>query len=77
MGNKCYAIFCGDYIPKNIFEKIYYKLWLMCGVSPSGLLQYCQYKSEKIASYFIQEYEKGLKEYEEDSNKLFEIKDIK
>ena len=44
MNYKCYAIFCGDYKPKNIFEKIYYKLWFMCDVSPSGLVIYCNDK---------------------------------
>lgn len=38
--DKCYAIVCGDYKPKNIFEKIYYELWRMRGVSPSGLYRY-------------------------------------
>ena len=37
----CYEVFFKDRELKNIFEKIIYKMWLMCGVSPSILLDYC------------------------------------
>lgn len=37
----CYEIFCGERKAKNIFEKIIYKIWLSCGVSPSKLMSYC------------------------------------
>ena len=33
----CYKHFINKTKPKNIFKRIYYKIWLMCGVSPSGL----------------------------------------
>ena len=41
MSNKwCYEHFINKTKPKNIFKKLYYKVWLMCGVSPSGLNLY-------------------------------------
>lgn len=36
----CYKHLIEKTKPKNIFKRIYYKLWLWCGVSPSGLLIY-------------------------------------
>ena len=36
----CYEVFCEDRKLKNIFEKVIYKMWLMCGVCPSPLLSY-------------------------------------
>ena len=41
MSNKwCYEHFISKTKPKNIFKRLYYKIWLMCGVSPSGLYLY-------------------------------------
>lgn len=37
----CYEVFCKDRKLKNNFEKVIYKIWLNCGVSPSILLDYC------------------------------------
>ena len=42
----CYAILYGDKKPSNILERIRYKLWLMVGVSPSGLISY-QYEKKQ------------------------------
>lgn len=36
----CYEVFFKDRKLKNIFEKIIYKMWLMCGVRSSALLSY-------------------------------------
>lgn len=36
----CYKHFIEKTKPKNIFKRIYYKIWLWCGVSPSGLITY-------------------------------------
>lgn len=49
---KCYAIFCGDYKAKNIFEKIYYIVWKLHGVSPFKLQGYLL---EKYDNYYIGE----------------------
>ncbi len=46
----CYAIFCGNAKPKNILEKIRYKIWLMLDVSPSKLLIYMSDKLEEDIS---------------------------
>lgn len=46
MNYKCYAILCGDYKAKNIFEKIYYIVWKSLGVSPSGLECYLFEKND-------------------------------
>ena len=41
MSNKwCYEHFISKTKPKNIFKRLCYKIWLMCGVSPSGLYLY-------------------------------------
>lgn len=36
----CYKHLVEKTKPKNIFKRIYYKLWLWCGFSPSGLITY-------------------------------------
>lgn len=36
----CYKHFIEKTKPKNIFKRIYYKIWLWCGVDPSGLISY-------------------------------------
>ena len=36
----CYKHLIEKTKPKNIFKRIYYKIWLWCGVSPSGLITY-------------------------------------
>lgn len=56
---KYYAILCGNAVPKNIFEKIGYKLWRFCGVSPSGLVEY---QSMLFATAFSAAFEETLKE---------------
>ena len=55
----CYAILCKDTKPKSNLEKIRYKLWLMCGVSPSGLINYQMDKKFKI---FMNGFESGIRE---------------
>ena len=57
----CYAILCGDRKPSNILERIRYKIFLMCGVSPSGLTYY---QMDKNFKYFIEGFEKGLNNLE-------------
>lgn len=42
-----YEIHCDNKKPKNVFEKILYKIWLFSGVSPSCMLVYLSYKHEK------------------------------
>ena len=36
----CYKHYVEKTKPKNIFKKVAYKIWLWCGVSPSGLGAY-------------------------------------
>ena len=52
MNYKCYAILCGDYKAKNIFEKIYYIVWKSLGVSPLGLQCHLIDKSKGEWQYY-------------------------
>ena len=55
----CYKHYIERTKPKGIFKKIIYKIWLMCGVSPSGIIDYLN--EEKPLYIFREEPKKRKK----------------